>query len=285
MLPSTTASAARRYADRSHLPLQTFVVLAKAGFRRYSTYRQAAVAGIFTNSVFGFLRCYVLLAVAAGSGGPVAGYAGPQLVSYVWVGQGLIATVGLWGDTELATRIRTGAVVSDLLRPMHPVATYLATDLGRAGFALLTRFAVPVIVGALAFDFYAPRHAATYPLALISIVLAVIVCFGCRYIVNAASYWLLDGRGAFVAWTIASSGLGGLYFPLRFLPEPIAVLLWVATPFPSLLQTPLDVIAERATGADAVALVALQGAWAVGILALAALVQHRGERKLVVQGG
>jgi len=277
VLPSTTASAARRYADRSQLPLQTFIVLAKAGFRRYSTYRQAAVAGIFTNSVFGFLRCYVLLAVAAGGGGSVAGYAGPQLVSYVWVGQGLIATV--------ATRIRTGAVVSDLLRPMHPVATYLATDLGRAGFALLTRFVVPVIVGALAFDFYVPRHAVTYPLGLISIALAVVVCFGCRYIVNAASYWLLDGRGALILWTATSSVLGGLYFPLRFLPAPIQTLLWVATPFPSLLQTPLDVIAERSTGADAIGLVALQAAWAVGTVALAALVQRRGERKLVVQGG
>ena len=285
MLPSTTASAARRYADRSHLPLQTFVVLAKAGFRRYSTYRQAAVAGIFTNSVFGFLRCYVLLAVVDGSGGAVAGYAGPQLVSYVWVGQGLIATVGLWGDTELATRIRTGAVVSDLLRPMHPVATYLATDLGRAGFALLTRFAVPVIVGALAFDFYVPRHVVTYPLTLVSIALAVVVCFGCRYIVNAASYWLLDGRGALILWTATSSVLGGLYFPLRFLPASIQTLLWVATPFPSLLQTPLDVIAERSTGADAIGLVALQAAWAAGIVALAALVQRRGERRLVVQGG
>jgi ABC-2 type transport system permease protein len=122
--------------------------------------------------VFGFLRCYVMLGVAAGSGGSVAGYQSSQLVSYVWVGQGLIATIGLWGDTELATRIRTGAVVSDLLRPMHPVATYLATDVGRAGFALLTRFVIPVIVGTLAFDFYAPRHAPTYPLAAVSIVLA-----------------------------------------------------------------------------------------------------------------
>ena len=285
MLPSTTASAARRYADRSQLPLQTFVVLAKAGFRRYSTYRQAAAAGIFTNSVFGFLRCYVLLAVAAGSGGSVAGYAGPQLVSYVWVGQGLIATVGLWGDVELATRIRTGAVVSDLLRPMHPVATYLATDLGRAGFALLTRFVVPVIVGAVAFDFYAPRKVATYPLAALSIALAVVVCFGCRYVVNATSYWLLDGRGAQIAWTLASSALGGLYFPLRFLPGPLAALLWVATPFPSLLQTPLDVIAERATGTQAVGLVALQAAWAAGMVTLAVFVQRRGEHKLVVQGG
>jgi ABC-2 type transport system permease protein len=113
----------------------------------------------------------------------------------------------------------------------------------------------------------------------------VVVCFGCRYIVNAASYWLLDGRGALILWTATSSVLGGLYFPLRFLPASIQALLWVATPFPSLLQTPLDVIAERSTGADAVGLVALQAAWAVGIVTLAAVVQHRGERRLVVQGG
>jgi ABC-2 type transport system permease protein len=225
-----------------------------------------------------------MLAVAAGGGGAVAGYRGAQLVSYVWVGQGLLATIGIWGDTELATRIRTGAVVSDLLRPVPPVTTYLAMDLGRAGFALLTRFAVPVLVGALAFDFYAP-HAATYALGAVSIVLAVVVSFACRYVVNAASYWLLDSRGPQVAWMLASSVLGGLYFPLRFLPGWLATTLWVATPFPSLLQTPLDVISERATGGAAAELVVLQLFWVVTMLALAGAVQRRGERKLVVQGG
>ena len=46
----------------------TFGALAWSGFRRYATYRQATVAGAFTNTVFGFLRCYVLLAVAARCG-------------------------------------------------------------------------------------------------------------------------------------------------------------------------------------------------------------------------
>jgi len=43
----------------------TFGALVGSGFRRYATYRQATIAGSFTNIVFGFLRCYVLLAVAA----------------------------------------------------------------------------------------------------------------------------------------------------------------------------------------------------------------------------
>jgi ABC-2 type transport system permease protein len=265
--------------------LQIFGALAKAGFRRYSTYRQATLAGIFTNTVFGFLRCYVLLAVTVGAGGAVAGYQGAQLVSYVWIGQGMLATIGLWEDLGLATRIRTGEVVSDLLRPVHPVVSYLATDVGRATFALLTRFTAPVLVGVIAFDFYIPQHAATYPLALVSVVLAVVTCFACRYVVQSATYWLLDGRGPQIAWTLSSGLLGGLYFPLRFLPPGIATALWVATPFPSLMQTPLDIACERVTDWRAAGLVGLQLAWAVTMLAAAVTVQRRAERKLVVQGG
>ena len=36
----------------------------------------------------------------------------------------------LWAWTDLADRIRTGDVVADLLRPVDPVTSYLATDLG-----------------------------------------------------------------------------------------------------------------------------------------------------------
>ncbi len=152
-----TASRPPRSAWRPPVRYRTFVGLVSAGFRRYSTYRQATLAGIFTNIVFGFLRCYVLLAVTAGSGGIAAGYNAVQLTTYVWATQGLIATVGMWNEGELADRIRTGDVVVDLLRPVPPVVFYLATDLGRAGFAALTRFAAPMAVGALAFGFYRPR--------------------------------------------------------------------------------------------------------------------------------
>ena len=102
---------------------RTFIALVSAGFRRYSTYRQATLAGLFTNVLFGFMRTYVLLAVV---GRQAAGYDARQIVTYVWVSQGLIATVGLWGELGLADRIRTGDVVADLLRPVPPVFAYLA---------------------------------------------------------------------------------------------------------------------------------------------------------------
>ncbi|MBE1492523.1 ABC transporter permease [Plantactinospora soyae] len=227
----------------------------------------------------------MLLAVAGGAGGVVAGYTPAQLATFVWVGQGLLAVVLLWGWSDLAERIRTGDVASDLLRPVHPVVSYLAADLGRAGYALLTRFVPPVLTGLLFFDFKLPGRWPTVPLFVLSVGLAVVICFGCRYLVNATGYWLQDVRGPMILWTLGSGVLAGLYFPLRFLPDWILLPLWLATPFPSLLQTPLDVVIERDDWPVQAGTVAVQLVWAGLILLGCRTVQRRAERRMVVQGG
>jgi ABC-2 type transport system permease protein len=266
--------------------ITTLAALAAAGFRRFATYRQATAAGTFTNSVFGFLRCYVLLAALHGGLARTAGgYSAGQLALYCWASQGLIGVVLLWGWTDLGDRIRTGDVVADLLRPVSPVLSYLAVDLGRAGHAALTRLLVPIMIGALTFDLYVPHRVGTYPLFLVSSLLAVVVCFGCRYLVNAAGFWILDIRGISLLWTIGTSALAGLAFPLHFLPGSVVTAIWVGTPFPSILQAPLDILVERGSTAHAVAIVGGQLVWAIVMLGLCGWVQSRAERRLVIQGG
>jgi ABC-2 type transport system permease protein len=268
----------------SHITV--FAALMRAGFRRYATYRQATAANAFTNSVFGFLRCFVLLAALAGTAtGSAGGYSRAQIATYCWVSQGMIGVIMLWGWTDLGDRIRSGDVVTDLLRPIHPVASYLAIDLGRAGYATVTRFVVPVAVGAVFFGLYAPQRVITYPLFVVSSVLAVVVCFAGRYLINAAGFWLLDVRGVILAWTFGTGVLAGLAFPLHFLPTPLVWILWLGTPFPSMLQAPLDVVVERSPTPVLAGVVAIQAAWVVVLLAICWYVQGRAERKLVIQGG
>jgi len=289
---SDLATAGRRPGASVHPQITTIAALAGAGFRRYATYRQATAASIFTNSVFGFLRCYILLAAAAGTAsavsggyGIVGGYDAAQLATYCWASQGLLGMVMLWGWTELGDRIRTGDVVSDLMRPMHPVVSYLAVDLGRAAHASLTRFVVPIIVGAAFFDLYDPRRISTYPLFVLSALLGVVVCFGCRYLVNAAGFWMLDIRGIMLFWTFGTGALTGLAFPLHFLPSGLVTALWVLTPFPSILQAPLDVLVEHGSAGVQLEMIAGQAAWAAVLLGICGYVQRRAERRLVIQGG
>ncbi len=265
--------------------IRTIAALARAGFRRHSTYRQAMVAASFTNSMFGFLRCFVLLAAVRSAGGLAGGYDVEQMATYTWVTQGLFGTVMLWGWNELADRIRTGDVVSDLLRPIHPVAGYLAEDLGRAGFAAITRFVIPIAVGAAFFDLYQPRWWPTYPLFAVSVLLGVVISFGCRYLFNAAGFWLLDTRGVNLVYACLTILLCGIAFPLHFLPPPVTLAVWLGTPFPSVMQAPIDVLVERGDSAVRVGVVAVQAAWSVVVLLLCGYVQKRAERRLVIQGG
>jgi ABC-2 type transport system permease protein len=118
--------------------LACYLRLIQAGFRRYSTYWQAVLAGLATNTVFGFMRCAVLLTVFAGNA-RVAGYDPSRTVTFVWLGQGLLSVVQIWGDAAFGERVRSGDIAVDLLRPINLQAAVLTEDLGRASFALLTR--------------------------------------------------------------------------------------------------------------------------------------------------
>jgi ABC-2 type transport system permease protein len=263
---------------------RVLAALAGAEFRRYVTYRQATFAGAFTNTMFGFMRCYILLSVA-GVTGQMAGYDPAQLVAFVWIGQGLLAVVNYWGQQELPERVRSGQVVSDLLRPVDLMAGYFAAEVGRAGHATLTRFVVPVVVGFVCFDFYLPAHAVTYLLFVVSVLFAVLVCSACRYVVSLTSFWLLDIRGALAVWVVLSGVGSGLYFPLPVLPDWLVTVLWVGTPFPALLQAPLDVFTERGGTGHGLVLLAGQAAWFAIAFGLGRVVQRRALRRLVVQGG
>jgi ABC-2 type transport system permease protein len=260
------------------------VALVGAGFRRYATYRQATAAGAFTNTVFGVIKVSILLAVARAAGGSVAGYDAAALSTYTWIGQGLIAAVWLFGWTRVAERVRSGDIAIDLARPVHPIAAWLAEDVGRAGQACLVRFVVPMVAGGLLFGLRAPTRVATVPLFLASAVVAVVISFGCRVTLNLAAFWLLDVRGLVTLYVAASNVLSGMLVPVAFFPGWLHALAY-ATPFPSLLQVPVDIAVERVTGWAAFGELAMQAGWAAAALAAAGWVLRRGTRKLVVQGG
>jgi ABC-2 type transport system permease protein len=91
--------------------------VARRGYLRFATYRGATIAGVFTNTVFGFLRAYVLIALFT-SRPHVGGYTITDALTYTWLTQGALMVVYIWGWYEIAERIRSGDIISDLQRPV-----------------------------------------------------------------------------------------------------------------------------------------------------------------------
>jgi ABC-2 type transport system permease protein len=260
--------------------LAPYPQLLRAGYRRHSIYLAASLAGLFTNTVFGLLRVAVLLAVV-GQSGSVAGYDAADTGTFVWLGQGLLAVVTMWPDRELALRVRSGDVAIDLARPWNLQMALLAQDLGRAGHAVLIRLAPPVAFGALVLPFRWPENPWSVALFAVSTLLAAMISFALRFLLDLTAFWLLDNRGIAGLYGIASGVLCGLTVPLAFFPDAVRTALY-ATPFPGMLQTPIDVFGERG---NPVALLAHQVFWAAVTLAAGQLVLARATRRLVVQGG
>ncbi|MBJ7355856.1 ABC-2 family transporter protein [Nocardioides sp.] len=262
------------------------VAVATRAFRRYSTYRAATLAGIFTNSVFGVIYSYAYLALWAANP-DAGGYDAVDAVTFVWLGQALLMTVALFGGgstEDLAERIRTGDVAIDLYRPVGLIGWYLASDLGRAAYHLLSRGLAPLAVGLLLFDLtlpVSPLHALAF---VVSLPLAVTLSFTVRFLVACSAFWLLDSSGLRVLSLGFALFFSGMTLPLVLFPGWLGTVA-EAMPFAGFLQVPADLWLGRHEGVDILARLGFQVGWIVVLLAACALVLRAATRKVVLQGG
>lgn len=262
---------------------QLYWQVARRGFRRYATYRAATLAGVFTNTVFGFLRAYVFVAVFAARGS-IGGYNERDTLTYTFVAQGLLATVAMFGWWEIALGIRSGDVVTDLYRPYDYQGYWLAQDLGRGLYHALYRGIPPFLFGLLVFRLNLPPNPLIGAAFVLSLALAICVSFALRFLVNLSAFWLLDYRGPGVLLLAASNFLSGMLVPVTFFPgalRTIATLL----PFAATIQTPVDVWLGKDQGLGLAGALAGQAAWALALLLLGRLLLSAALKKLVVQGG
>jgi ABC-2 type transport system permease protein len=265
--------------------LSAYWQLTRAGFRKQANYRLAMLAGLTTNVVFGFIRAAILFAAVAAAGGELSGYDQDGISAYVWLSQGLLGAVELgFAPSEIGDRIKNGDIAIDFTRPVDVQATYLAADLGRAAYTFIPRGLPSVLVGALTVGLTMPGTALPYLLGVVSIVLAVTVSFLCRYAVNVLGFWLVETRGVRSLYGVTATFLAGLYVPVHIFPGWLSALAH-ATPFPSILQSPIDVLSGRVAGWDSVQLLVIQAFWVLVIGALGRVLTTAGRRKLEVQGG
>jgi ABC-2 type transport system permease protein len=262
-----------------------WLAVAQRSFRRYSTYRAATLAGIFTNCVFGVIICYSYIALWKQN--PTAGgYDVTDALTYAWLGQAMIMVVAVWngGSTDdLAQRIKSGDVAIDFYRPVSLLGWYLASDLGRALYHLLTRGLAPTIIGGLIFQLRYPDGLLVWAEFSVSVVLAVVVSFGIRMLVSASAFWLLDDTGAKNLAAVFAMFFSGLAIPLVLFPGWTRDLV-TALPWASYLQVPADIWLGHESGHIGRAL-GFQLGWAVVLLVVCRLVLAQASRRVVVQGG
>ncbi|WP_106402671.1 ABC transporter permease [Actinocorallia populi] len=251
-------------------------------FRRHSAYLAASIGATVSNTFFGFLRAYILIAVWKYKP-DLGGYDVLDAITFSFLTQALIGPVQIFGGLDLAQRVRTGDVAIDLHRPADLQAWWLADDLGRAAHAFLSRGFAPLAAGWLVFGIVLPGPAQGAAF-LLSLLLAVLVGFGMRYLVALAVFWIHDARGVEAIIRSCALFLSGMLMPLVAFPGAVGAVVQ-ALPWAALIQVPADVYLGKRQGWDLLAAYAFQAGWALALLLLGRALTRAAHRRLVIQGG
>jgi ABC-2 type transport system permease protein len=262
-----------------------YLALFKKGFQRMMAYRAATVAGVLTNFFFGLLRAYVFIAVYQASGqAHIGGYTLRDAITYTALTQALLMAIFMWGWVEVIRIVRSGEITTELLRPYHFVASWLARDLGRGIFHLVFRGAPILVFFPFFFELTWPQSPWHWMIFLMSVLLAILISFTWRFLVNLSAFWFIDALGIARFAYLGMAFVSGFVVPIAYFPEWLKFVVHL-TPMPSMVNTPIEVYLELVQGAGLWAALGSQVAWFIGMLVLCEFVYRRGVQRLVIQGG
>jgi len=262
--------------------VRLYLEAARRSFQRHLAYRSATLSGLFTNSVFGVLLASVFIALyRSRGGGSVAGFNQAEALTYIWIGQAMIMVIYMWSWWEVAVAIQSGDVVGDLLKPLDYFAFWLSRDLGRAGCHVLTRFVPTLLIGALLYDLALPGTPLTWLAFGASLILAVVVSFAFRFLLNLTAFWLTDIRGVGGLALVATTFLSGFLVPIPFFPSWLRALADFL-PFRAIIMLPIEILLGHGS---ALAALGLQAGWALVLCLACEGAMALAVRKVVVQGG
>ena len=258
--------------------MRLYLAIARLTFGQYSTYRGATFAGLFTNTVFGF----ILAGVVRGAIGDrtIGGLDRTSAALFTFTAQGMIMIISAFGDHQLAARVRSGEVATELHRPWDWSSYRLAADLGRSCYYALVRGVPPFMIGWVVFRFPLPS-VGRFLLFFITVAIAAALASRWWTLLGLTSFWLIDGSGVVQLGTVLLTVSSGLIVPLNLFPLWLQNILR-ALPFSGMLQRPVEVL----LGLDSLAnVISFQLVWVVALEVLLRLELRSASKRLVIQGG
>ncbi len=257
-----------------------YIEIARMGFREAIAYRLDAVMN-FATSLFYLLLAYYIWSAIAASGTVSSSFT--NIITYIFVGQVVSNSISANLENEIGDRVREGTIVNELKRPLSFRAQMYFYTLGRSVFSFLAKGVPVALLGAfvVGLEFPSPVNGAAF---LLSLFLGFNLVFTLSYFTSMFVFWTKVGWSIRSMRSTVQQLLSGVLFPLYLLPENLKPIFF-ATPFPSMVDTPISIFRMDVTGKAIVPLFAEQLFWILVLFILGEIVWRKAKKMLTVQGG
>ncbi|MBV9440340.1 MAG: ABC-2 family transporter protein [Candidatus Eremiobacteraeota bacterium] len=271
------APAVRSLGDLS----APYVAFAAKAFSREATYRMEVFANIGSLVVRLYLMKAVWTALYAQNAAP-AGVALHAVLTYTAIALLMSLVLEIDGTRQIREKIREGTIATDLMKPISLPLYFFSDGVG------MTALHAVLIVPALAISLTIVRIDVPPPYVLaafaVSFLLGYVVNFLLNFLMNCVAFWTLETFAVQLMVRWVSDLLSGQIVPLIFFPGILQTAV-LALPFAAIYSTPLLIYLGKIPPARYGAAMLAQAGWGIAFAALAAVVWHFAQRRVVVQGG
>jgi ABC-2 type transport system permease protein len=263
----------------------------RARFQLMLQYRAAALAGFATQCWWGAIRIMVFAAFY-GVNAAAAPISLADAVTYVWLGQALLALLPWVADPEIGAAVRSGGVGYDRLRPLDAYGYWYVRTLGwmlaralpRAALMLLTAGIVLPLVGLGDWAWRPPSGLTAALLFVPAFVLMTALGAAVVMLANINVAVSLNERGANAILAPLVIVFSGSLLPLDFFPDAMRLFLH-AQPLAGLVDIPFRIYFADLRGSAALQGLALQAGWTLALVGIGRVAMERMMRRLEMQGG
>lgn len=228
-------------------------------------YRIAMIIWLIGGIVEPLMYLVVWRTVAAQQGGAVGSFGLGDFAAYYIAMMLVNHATFTWIMWEYDYRIRSGDFSTLLLKPIHPIHSDIADNLG---YKVLTLIVYLPAVGLLAWFFQPTWHFVGWAvaIALPVLLLAFLMRFFLEWALAMSAFWTTRTGAVNQVYFVSLLFFSGRLAPLEFFPEPVQALA-AALPFRWMLAFPVELLLGRLTPQEALTGVAVQLLWvAIGFV-------------------
>jgi ABC-2 type transport system permease protein len=191
---------------------------------------------------------------------------------------------GSWVVWELNMDVRQGTLQKRLLRPVHPLLSYLAENLAAIPLRLTVGLPVALLtllsLGTRPFS-HDPWQLALVPLAVLG---SFLLGFAAMAAIGTLALFWESSLAVFDLWLGLYTVFSGYVMPLEFFPAALAPLIR-CLPFRAMLAFPVEASLGLTSLRDSLLDLALQWSWIAAFALLARWLWQRGMRRFAAYGG
>jgi ABC-2 type transport system permease protein len=261
--------------------LRAFPAMLRVGFADALAYRAE-----FLVWVLAYTMPIIMLALwtAVAREAPVGRFGEREFQAYFLATLVVRLATGAWVIWDMNMEVRQGTLQKRLLRPMHPIVTYLAENMAAVPMRIVV--VTPITVLSLAWVGLSALSDSTLQLCAVPLSLlgAFLLNFFSMASIGALALYFESSIAAFELWLGLYTVLSGYVMPLEFFPAYLRPFI-DALPFRQMLAFPVENLLGLSTPAQTLQDLGLQWGYAAAFAVLAFLLWRGGVKRYAAFGG